>query len=134
MLFLCLQCGEEKKSRTSDFNKFCSNQCQRDYEFGQRYERFLAGDETAFRTNKSLRRAVTHRDGYSCSGCGISEWNGRPIVFELEHKDGNSDNNLPGNLCLLCPNCHSQTPTYKSLNRGNGRHARRQRYAEGKSY
>ena len=58
----------------------------------------------------------------------------KKIVFELEHKDGNSENNQPENLCLICPNCHSQTDTYKNRNKGNGRFKRRQRYAEGKSY
>jgi hypothetical protein len=43
-------------------------------------------------------------------------------------------NNVDENLCLLCPNCHSQTSTYKARNRGNGRHFRMQRFREGKSY
>ena len=54
--------------------------------------------------------------------------------MELEHNDGNSQNNSLDNLSLICPNCHSQTPTYKGANKGNGRHYRRVRYAEGKSY
>jgi len=56
------------------------------------------------------------------------------IPIELEHIDGNSENNLLTNLKLLCPNCHSLTPTYKALNVGNGRHKRRERYKDGKSY
>jgi predicted HNH restriction endonuclease len=52
----------------------------------------------------------------------------------MEHIDGNSSNNKVTNLCLLCPNCHSQTPTYKNKNKGNGRHYRRIRYKDGKSY
>jgi 5-methylcytosine-specific restriction endonuclease McrA len=55
-------------------------------------------------------------------------------ALELEHKDGNSDNNIEDNLELLCPNCHSQSPTYKAKNVGNGRHYRRQLYAKGKSF
>ena len=38
------------------------------------------------------------------------------------------------NLRLVCPNCDSQLPTYKSRNRGSGRHSRRQRYRDGQSY
>ncbi|HVY53532.1 MAG TPA: HNH endonuclease, partial [Gammaproteobacteria bacterium] len=71
---------------------------------------------------------------YICTECKITEWNGKSITLELEHKDGDSGNNKPENLCLNCPNCHSQTSTYKSKNRGNGRHSRRKRYKEGKSY
>ena len=59
---------------------------------------------------------------------------GKSIVLELEHIDGNSDNNTEENLTILCPNCHSQTLTYKNRNKGNGRHNRRMRYHEGKSF
>lgn len=45
----------------------------------------------------------------------------KPVNVELEHIDGNSSNNNLSNLILLCPNCHSCTPTYKSKNRGKGR-------------
>ena len=34
---------------------------------------------------------------------------------------GNFENNSETNLTLLCPNCHSLTPTYKGANKGNGR-------------
>jgi Zn finger protein HypA/HybF involved in hydrogenase expression len=81
-----------------------------------------------------LKRFLTEEYGYKCAECGLSEWRNKPIVLELEHRDGNSENNEFENLCLICPNCHSQTDTYKGKNKGNGRHARRQRYAEGKSY
>ena len=47
--------------------------------------------------------------------------------LELEHIDGNAYNNSESNLSLLCPNCHSQTPTYKAKNKGNGRVERRER-------
>ena len=50
------------------------------------------------------------------------------------HIDGNSDNNALVNLRLVCGNCDMQLPTYKSKNRGNGRHNRRKRYSEGKSF
>lgn len=43
---------------------------------------------------------------------------GRVSVF-LE--DGDPFNTIEHNLTLLCPNCHSLTPTYGSLNTGRGR-------------
>jgi len=72
--------------------------------------------------------------GRQCQECGIEGWNGKALTFELEHIDGNGDNNNLINLLILCPNCHSQTDTYKIRNRGNGRHQRRVRYAEKKSF
>ena len=47
-----------------------------------------------------------------CELCGISEWNGKPLVMQLHHIDGNNKNNSLENLQLLCPNCHSQTENY----------------------
>ena len=41
-------------------------------------------------------------------------------------------NNKRENLAVLCPNCHSITPTYKALNMGHGRKHRRDRYAKEK--
>lgn len=81
-----------------------------------------------------VKRYLLEKNGNVCSHCNIKEWNGKPINMELEHIDGNSDNNTLENCCLICPNCHSQTPTYKARNKGNGRHYRRTRYAEGLSY
>ncbi|MEK6860481.1 MAG: hypothetical protein AABY07_00785 [Nanoarchaeota archaeon] len=51
-----------------------------------------------------------------CSSCNLSEWLSKPIPLELDHIDGNHQNNNLVNLRLLCPNCHAQTPTYRGKN------------------
>ena len=52
-----------------------------------------------------------------CECCGIENWNGKIIVFQLHHKDGNNKNNRIENLQLLCPNCHSQTDNFSNRKR-----------------
>ena len=52
-----------------------------------------------------------------CARCGISEWFGQPISLELEHINGVHNDHRLENLELLCPNCHSLTPTWRGRKR-----------------
>jgi hypothetical protein len=45
-------------------------------------------------------------------------WNGRPLPLILDHISGNSRDNSPQNLQLLCPNCDSQQETRGGRNIG----------------
>lgn len=75
----------------------------------------LSGKHPQYSTSHLSKRLV--KEGYKkyvCECCGISSWNNNKITLELNHKNGdNSDHSLE-NLELLCPNCHSQTDTYKN--------------------
>lgn len=53
---------------------------------------------------------------YCCYICRISEWQGREIVLEIEHKNSNPLDDRQENLEFICPNCHSQTDTYCGRN------------------
>jgi len=82
-----------------------------------------------------IRRFISTEQDQRCAICRMTAaWNGQPLTFILDHIDGNSDNNVRSNLRLICPNCDSQLPTYKSRNRGNGRYWRTQRRSEGRSF
>lgn len=63
---------------------------------------------------------INDQQNHSCLVCGISEWQGKKITLELDHIDGNSSNNVRDNLRLLCPNCHSQTDTWRGRNINSG--------------
>ena len=53
---------------------------------------------------------------YECAECGIHEWQGKSLVLEIDHINGDGLDNRIENLRLLCPNCHSQTPTFCGKN------------------
>jgi len=56
---------------------------------------------------------------HQCSWCKGRTWLGKEIPLELDHIDGDNENNNLENLRLLCPNCHAQTPTYRGRNRNS---------------
>jgi len=66
---------------------------------------------------ENRRRRVFEEQHYCCTSCNLSEWMGIPITLELEHKDGNNQNNKRENLEGLCPNCHSITVTWRGRNK-----------------
>ena len=65
----------------------------------------------------SIKTRLIKELGHFCQKCSNSTWNDLPITLELEHIDGNNRNNSRENLTLLCPNCHSQTPTWRNRTR-----------------
>jgi 5-methylcytosine-specific restriction endonuclease McrA len=60
-----------------------------------------------------LKSHLIELRGHACEECGLDSWRDKLITLELEHVDGNNMNNELGNLKLLCPNCHSQTDTWR---------------------
>lgn len=112
--------------------KFCSQKCSSDYRYKIGKELWL--DTGCEVDNRRLKRYLIDLNGYSCDVCGIHTWNNSPITLEIDHINGNSQDCNRSNVRLICPNCHSQTSTYKSKNKGNGRYLRKLRYQENKSY
>lgn len=56
---------------------------------------------------------------YKCLDCkNRGVWNNKELILELEHIDGDRNNNRRENLKWLCPNCHSQTLTFRKNNKG----------------
>jgi 5-methylcytosine-specific restriction endonuclease McrA len=51
-----------------------------------------------------------------CNRCGIDEWRGRALTIHIDHINGVKDDWRLENLRMLCPNCHSQTPTFSGRN------------------
>lgn len=63
---------------------------------------------------KLLRRALLEIGvAEQCAECEIgSEWRGKRLVLHIDHVNGDFLDDRLDNLRFLCPNCHSQTPTF----------------------
>ena len=106
----CKSCNIEYKYFDSQQSgTFCSRECTQDYRVTTLIESGLANKGNA---KTYLKRFAE----YKCSKCSISEWNGEKLVLQLDHIDGNTENNRKENIRWLCPNCHSQTSTFGAKN------------------
>lgn len=123
----CENCLKELTERHKI--KFCSNKCQHDYQYHSYIKKWKSGNEGGVKgtitknISGHLKRYLLEKYKEKCAKCG---WNKkhpitRRVPLEVDHIDGNSDNNIEGNLILLCPNCHSLTPYFRNLNKGKGR-------------
>jgi 5-methylcytosine-specific restriction endonuclease McrA len=126
-------CGRRTNTSVA---RYCSVRCQQVEEHRCRVELLEAGCYPPSQwSTQFIRRYLIERFGEKCSGCGWAERHpvtGRFMV-EVEHIDGDWRNTRPENLTLLCPNCHSLTPTFKALNKGRGRPGRHRRERQGAS-
>jgi len=118
----CLNCENVIPFKGYVESKYCNNKCQRDYQFKtETLVRFECGE---IKDRHTLRRVLSKTKGYKCVSCNIETWNNKPITLQVNHIDGDCTNNIPNNLELICPNCHSQTETWGARNKGNGRKSR----------
>jgi predicted restriction endonuclease len=126
-----LNCGKKFHAFYTSFGKYCSLNCQHEYLFKKRVKNWLDGNDNPVNTNSLLkpwaRRYLFGVFNNKCCLCGWGEMNKSTgkIPLEVDHIDGDFRNNKIENLRLLCPNCHSLTSTYKSLNKGKGRSTRK---------
>lgn len=88
-------------------------------------------EDSTYTNGTSLKRRLIHAGllKEQCAGCSTgSVWQGKPLVLQLEHRNGNPRDHRIENLCLLCPNCHSQTSTFTSRSPGRYTDYKKARY------
>ncbi|MBD3261509.1 MAG: hypothetical protein GF334_07490 [Candidatus Altiarchaeales archaeon] len=54
---------------------------------------------------------------YECGVCGLSKWRGESLTLQVDHINGDCWDHRVPNLRFLCPNCHSQTDSYRGRNK-----------------
>ena len=122
LIMNCLNCNKEINRNT---RKFCSSECSQEYRHKEAYKKFLTGSEEYSNggyTPKNFKKEFLREQNNVCAICGCGQThNGLPLVFVLDHIDGNASNNKRENLRMICPNCDSQLPTFKSKNKNSTR-------------
>lgn len=79
-------------------------------------DKILSSNYSDLSFERLKKRIVIEQKG-KCNRCKLDKWLGVDITLELEHIDGNHNNNDRVNLEALCPNCHSLTPTWRGRNK-----------------
>lgn len=108
--------------------KYCGKHCESEFKISNKYKHYLENQNLFCDISGDMRWVKKHillEQKNKCSLCGIiNEWNGKPLIFILDHIDGDANNNLRNNLRLVCHNCDSQLDTYKSKNKNSSRKER----------
>jgi hypothetical protein len=126
-IYFCINCGKETYKMSKAIPKFCSRKCNGLYTKKRNIEYWLNNQDEF----KNI--LMNHSQGYiknyllkeqenKCNICKISDiWNNKKMTLILDHIDGDASNNRKNNLRLICHNCDSQLPTYKSKNKNSAR-------------
>lgn len=121
----CAGCNKKFRfNKTRSYGKYCSNACFHSDKWELQKER-IRNLKEGYIGSEPLKRFLSEERGMKCEKCGQGPmWDGEPLTLQLDHIDGNSDNNRLTNIRLLCPNCHTQTDTWCYRNTRNSKRSR----------
>lgn len=121
----CKLCSTELNAK---HKIFCNHTCQMEYQYNEYIEQWKEGNQLGYigkvkAISKHIRKYMLIKHSNTCQECG---WNklhpvdNKPLV-EIDHIDGDASNCKESNLRVLCPNCHSMTPTFRARNKNSSR-------------
>lgn len=107
---------------------FCNHRCNISFEYETNISNWISGklpgySGKTFQISKYIRKFLFQKYNSQCSKCSwcaVHPISNR-IPLEINHIDGDASNCKEENLELLCPNCHSLTSNFRSLNKGSVR-------------
>lgn len=121
---ICEFCGKEFTPIRHQV-RFCSQECDHKRKHIEAYKDFIENNDKYCRGNytpKAFKKEFIEEQGGRCAICGCKpEHNNKPLVFIIDHIDGDASNNKRENLRMICPNCDSQLDTFKSKNKSSKR-------------
>ena len=115
-----------------NMNTYCDNNCQQLYQKEKYIKEWKSGLQKGYRSEKTymlsrhVQSYLRDRCGNKCETCGWSQKNQytNQVPLEIDHIDGDASNCVEANLRMICPNCHSLTPTFRNT---GGRKSKRAR-------
>lgn len=125
---VCLVCG--KQLTRGHKTPYCQEHLIQ-YRREEKIKNWLETGKTGMTVDTTIRGVIRdyilQEQDSKCAICGINNsWNNQSLNFILDHIDGDASNSCRENLRLICPNCDSQLPTYKSKNKNSARSGRKE--------
>jgi hypothetical protein len=123
----CKYCGEA----IPNANTYCDNTCQVEFQHKKYITEWKLGNKKGSKgktlaISNHVRKYLRNRCENKCEMCGWNKVNPytNMVPLEVDHIDGDASNCKEENLRMICPNCHSLTPTFRNT---GGRKSARQR-------
>lgn len=125
----CIGCNEFYNHTPKTYGKkYCSLKCKEQTRRLKWLNAWKAGEKLGYcgavqGISVVIRRYLFEKYNNKCCKCGWAEIH--PVTgnipLEINHIDGIASNCSESNLELICPNCHSLTPNFRSLNKVSSR-------------
>jgi hypothetical protein len=93
------------------------------FKTGRNIEEYLVIDGPSISGQELKRKLINSKFKLDiCEECGQGPiWNNKPLTLQLDHINGNRADNRIENLRIMCPHCHTQTPTFAGRNCGHAK-------------